>query len=223
MNKSLLGLIIAAIVAIIGYLIYKFFFSKDSSNTNNAAGLAGGTAAANAIKPPVVTTPESNTAEFGSIYRNGFDMNQQETLTNGTALSQRTNNPGALFWDGITKWQGMNETLTLKNSIIYFDTPDYGVRAQLMTLKNYSKKHGVNTLNKLTARYAPVGSGVHATNSPIVYANILSSYIGIGVNDTFNLDSNRELLAAIGYFIHRVEADYFWLPRTKYNEWSTKV
>ncbi|WP_291109983.1 MULTISPECIES: hypothetical protein [unclassified Dysgonomonas] len=223
MNKSLLGLIIAAIVAIIGYLIYKFFFSKDSNSTNNAAGLAGGTVAANAIKPPVVTTPESNTAEFGSIYRNGFDMNQQETLTNGTALSQRTNNPGALFWDNTTKWQGMNETLTLKNGIIYFDTFDYGVRAQLMTLKNYSKKHGIKTLNELTARYAPVGSGGHETNNPIAYANILSSYIGIGVNDTFNLDSNRELLAAIGYFIHRVEAGYFWLPRTKYNEWSTKV
>lgn len=223
MNKSLLGLIIAAIVAIIGYLIYKFFFSKDSNNTDNAAGLAGATAganAANAIVPPVVTTPESNTAEFGSIYRNGFDMNQQETLTNGTALSQRTNNPGALFWDNTTKWQGMNETLTLKNSIIYFDTSDYGVRAQLMTLKNYSKIHGIKTLNELTARYAPKG---HGSNDPIQYANILSSYIGIGVNDTFNLDSNRELLAAIGYFIHRVEAGYFWLPRTKYSEWSTKV
>lgn len=223
MSKSLLGLIIAAIVAIIGYLIYKFFFMKDSKNTDNAAGLAGAAAAANAIKAPVVASPENDPAQFGSIYKNGFDMNRQETLTSGTALSQRINNPGALFWDNVTQWQGMNKAMTLKDSIIYFDTPDYGVRAQLMTLKNYSKKHGVKTLNQLTARYAPKGSGSHATNDPVKYAQMLSSYIGIGVNDTFNLDSNRDLLAAIGYFIHRVEADYFWLPRTKYSEWSTKV
>lgn len=228
MNKSLLGLIIAAIVAIIGYLIYKFFFMKDS-NTNNAAGLAGGQIGAQAsnpissqdvnnVKPPVVNP--STPAEYGSIFRNGFDVNQQETLTNGTALSQRSNNPGALFWDNTTNWQGMNTTLTMKNSIIYFDTPDFGVRAQLMTLKNYSKLHNIDTLNKLTARYAPAG---HGSNDPAKYAQILASFLGIDVNQTFNLDSNRELLAAVGYFIHRVEAGYFWLPRSKYSEWSIKV
>lgn len=229
MNKSLLGLIIAAIVAIIGYLIWKFFFNKDNSN---AAGLVGAKVGAqvsnpvatqdvNNVKPPVVNP--STPAEYGSIFRNGFDVNQQETLTNGTALSQRSNNPGALFWDNTTNWQGMNTTLTMKNSIIYFDTPDFGVRAQLMTLKNYSKIHNIDTLNKLTARYAPVGSGGHETNNPAAYARILASFLGIDVNQTFNLDSNRELLAAVGYFIHRVEAGYFWLPRSKYSEWSIKV
>lgn len=216
-----MGLIIAAIVAIIGYLIYKFFFQKDS--LTDTAGLLGaviGSEAANRVQTPVVSTPDGNPAEYGSIYKNGFDMNQQETLTHGTAVTERSNNPGALFWDNTTKWQGMNESLTMKNSIIYFDTPDYGIRAQLMTLKNYSKRHDVNTLNELFAKYAPEG---HGGNDPLAYARMLSSYIGIGVDDTFNLDSNRELLAAVGYFIHRVEAGYFWLPRTKFSEWSVKV
>lgn len=235
MNKSLLGLIIAAIVAIIGYLIYKFFFMKDSKNTNNAAGLAGAAAGAKAANPiasqdmnkvntPAVTWPgidkEFGGAASGSVLAVGFDTSKQESLMNGSALSQRTNNPGALFWDGIAQWQGMSKTGTKINQIIYFDTVDFGVRAQLMTLKNYSKLHGVKTLNEVTARYAPYG---HGSNDPVRYAQVLSNYLGIDPNASFNLDSNRELLAALGYFMHNVEAGYFWLPRTKYSEWSTKV
>ena len=228
MNKSLLGLIIAAIVAIIGFLIWKFFFNKKVDYTNGGTVPAGaGIGAvvgsdANKVTTPVVSSPKDS-SEYGSIYRNGFDMNKQETLEHKNALTERTNNPGALFWDGATQWQGMNKSLTKPGQIIYFDTVDYGVRAQLMTLKNYTKNHGIDTLNKLTARYAPKGSGAHASNSPVQYAIILGSYLGIDVNTQINLYSNRELLAAVGYFIHRVEADYFWLPRTKYSEWSTKV
>jgi hypothetical protein len=227
MNKGLLGLIIAAIVAIIGFLVYKFFFKTSASVP--VSPLGGQTTGSNnpistqdvgKVEAPVVLSPSGDTATFGGIYQNGFDLTQKETITHGTALSELSNNPGALFWDNSTQWQGMNVVLTCKNGIIYFEDSDHGVRAHLMTLKNYYKKHGIDTLAKITARYAPVGSG---GNNPVEYARILGSYLGIGVNDTFNMDSNRELLAAIGYFMHRVEAGYFWLPRTKYSEWSTKV
>jgi hypothetical protein len=150
----------------------------------------------------------------------GFNSALQETLTSGNSLSQRTNNPGALFWDGSTNWQGMNSSKTKPGQIIYFDSVDYGVRAQVMMLKNYYKMHGIDTLTGITNRAAPWG---HGDNNPTVYARILASFLGMDVDTKFNMDSNRNLLAAIGYFIHRVEAGYFWVPRSKYLEWSVKV
>lgn len=231
MNKSLYGLVIAGVLAIIGYLIWRFFFNKDGNGSLSGAALVGANVGATANNPisaqdankvtaPIVGSSSGESAEYGSIFKKGFDLNVQESVTNGTALTQRTNNPGALFWNGVDQWQGMTSSLTFSGKIITFDNYDYGIRAQLMTLKNYYKKHGLNTLNKITARYAPLG---HGGNDPVQYARILASFIGIEPDQTFNLDSNRELLAAIGYFMHRIEAGYFWVTRKKYSEWSTKV
>ncbi|MDH6309790.1 hypothetical protein M2451_002026 [Dysgonomonas sp. PFB1-18] len=236
-NKGLMGFMIAGLLAIIAFLVYWFFFRKGNTVTNTVVSDS-------VAPPPVANNPISpqdssstappyvniNTGEFGNsdsvdmsdtkILSTGFNPTPQETLETGNALSQRTNNPGALFWDGSTNWQGMTKSKCKSGAIMYFDSVDYGVRAQLMTLKNYYKKHGINTLIGITTRYAPYG---HGNNNPAVYAQTLASCMGMNTTDKFNLDSNRQLLAAVGYYIHRVEAGYYWVPREKYLEWSTKV
>ncbi|WP_206759615.1 hypothetical protein [Dysgonomonas sp. GY617] len=219
------------ILAIIGLLVYIFFFKEKTKAQNGGlvVPLTPGSPPSTAnnplapqdisnvsyTPPPVITMPTEGTGSAG------FDSSQLEVLkTDGNALSQRSNNPGALFWDGVTNWKGLDSIRSKAGQIIYFDTVDNGVRAQCMTLKNYSKKHGIYTLNSLTARYAPLG---HGGNNPIAYAQTLASYLGIEPTTAFNLDSNRELLAGVAYYIHRVEAGYFWVPRSKFLEWAPKV
>jgi hypothetical protein len=230
MSKGVISFLIAALIAAIGFLIYWFFFRKKTGSTDPVIGtpVASGS---NPISVQDVSNvgyvPVSDSSIIrdseASVFLNssaGFKAIPQETLTAGTALTQRSNNPGALFWDNVTRWQGMDDTLTKKDSIIYFYNSDYGIRAHLMTLKNYARKHGINTLSALTARYAPFGSG---GNDPVVYARLLASYLGMDVDTKFDMDANRNLLAAIGYYIHRVEAGYYWISRERYLDWSVKV
>lgn len=240
-NKGLIGFLIAVLVAAISFLIYWFFFKKKNVdplyNAGMSAGALGGAAgsiATNPISPQDTTAsrpeyiPVNPPTEIGdggyvsilSPQSDGFKSSPQESLTSGNSLAQRSNNPGALFWDGSTNWQGLDKSKSKSGQIIYFDNSDYGVRAQLMTLKNYSKKHGINTLIGITSRYAPYG---HGDNDPAAYARTLASNLCIDVDTKFDMDVNRNMLAAVGYYIHRVEAGYYWIPREKYLEWAQKV
>lgn len=240
-SKTLIGFLIAGTLAIIAALVYWFFFRKQKSNDvmnlDNIPPVATNPISSQdstnsipdyvPVNPDVLTGGEfgsqsdnTSSSDSGSAFIKGFTSTPQETLTSGEALTQRTNNPGALFWDGSTNWQGMNKSKTKSGQIIYFDSVDYGVRAQLMTLKNYAKNHGIITLIGITTRYAPKG---HGNNDPAVYAQTLAGCLGMQVFDAFRMDSNRNLLAAIGYYIHRIEAGYYWVTREKYLEWSTKV
>lgn len=222
-------------LAIIGFLIYFFFFKKKIQAENNYVSdsviipngannpISSQTVDSPVYTPaPVINMPTGDLSTVSGVGSNGaFEGYQYEVLkTDGNALTQRTNNPGALFWDGSTPWQGMNKSKTKSGQIIYFNDVDSGVRAQCMTLKNYSKKHGIYTLNSLTARYAPLG---HGNNNPIAYAQTLASFLSIEPTDKFDLSVNKNLLAGVSYFIHRVEAGYFWVPREKFIEWSAKV
>lgn len=226
-------------LAIIGFLIYFFFFKKKSEIKNNDVSdsvISGNVpnTATNPITsqsvdkpvytPPVINMPTGDNSVSSSpvgVASGAFESMQYEVLkTDGNALTQRSNNPGALFWDGVTPWQGLNKNKSKSGQIIYFDSIDNGVRAQCMTLKNYSKKHGIYTLNSLTSRYAPLG---HGNNNPIAYAQTLATYLGIQPTDKFDLDADRNLLAGVAYFVHRVEAGYFWVNRSKFIEWADKV
>ncbi|SHE85893.1 hypothetical protein [Dysgonomonas macrotermitis] len=233
MNKGILAFLIAGVLAVISFLVWKLLIAKKTSDVvtpsvpvpvNNPISSQSVNNIGGYVNVSPESTLDSDSVHTSSVLHNdskGFSASYQETLTfDKTALSQRSNNPGALFWDGSTNWQGMNKSKTKSGAIMYFDNFDYGVRAQLMTLKNYFKKHGLNTLLGITTRYAPYG---HESNDPAAYARTLASYLGIDVDTKFDLDVNRNMLAALGYFIHRVEAGYFWIPRSKYLEWAPKV
>lgn len=172
----------------------------------------------NISNPPIKETPSvlDDMPKIDVV----FPDNQTETLQNGNSLAQRANNPGALFWDGSTDWQGLDKSKTKSGQIIYFIDVDKGVRAQCMVLKSYKKKHGINTLAKVFERYAPKG---HGDNDPSVYAKIVADKMRIGVNDIIDLDGNRTLLAGVAYHIHGVEAGYYWVPRSLFISWANKV
>lgn len=176
-------------------------------------GVLGGAIAGGAIGG-AVAQGKTPVIEFS------FPDTQLEELKNGNALSQRAKNPGAVFWDGSSDWQGMDKSKTKKNQIIYFTDEEKGIRCCCMVLKNYKKKHGIDTLQKVFERYAPSG---HGANNPLYYAEYIADKLRIGINDKIDLDGNRTLLAAVAYHIHSMEAGYYWLPRTLFIKWAKAV
>jgi len=65
-----------------------------------------------------------------------------------------------------------------------YATPQEGVAAMSSNLAAYASKHGINTLNGLTARWAPKGDG---NNDPTAYAASLGKMLGLDPNAEINL------------------------------------
>ena len=65
-----------------------------------------------------------------------------------------------------------------------YATPQEGVAAMSSNLAAYASKHGINTLNGLTARWAPKGDG---NNDPAAYAASLGKMLGLDPNAEINL------------------------------------
>ena len=65
---------------------------------------------------------------------------------------ERNNNPGNIRKSAI-EWKG--EVSGDDKAFETFNTPEEGIRALAVLLKNYYKKHGLKTVRKIINRYAP--------------------------------------------------------------------
>jgi hypothetical protein len=65
-----------------------------------------------------------------------------------------------------------------------YATPQEGIAAMASNLAAYKNEHGINTLNGLTARWAPKGDGA---NDPVAYAKRLGATLGIDPDAEINL------------------------------------
>ena len=65
---------------------------------------------------------------------------------------ERNNNPGNIRKSAID-WKG--EVLGDDKAFETFNTPEEGIRALAVLLKNYYQKHGLKTVRKIINRYAP--------------------------------------------------------------------
>jgi hypothetical protein len=75
-----------------------------------------------------------------------------------------------------------------------YATPQDGVAAMASNLTAYQDQHGINTLNGITARWAPQGDGA---NDPVAYAKTLSQLTGIDPNVPLNLHDPATLAKII--------------------------
>ena len=75
-----------------------------------------------------------------------------------------------------------------------YATPQDGVAAIVSNLTAYQDQHGINTLNGITARWAPAGDGA---NNPAAYANTISQLTGIDPNSQLNLHDPATLAKII--------------------------
>ncbi|WP_338804438.1 structural protein [Xenorhabdus griffiniae] len=94
----------------------------------------------------------------------------------------RNNNPGNIRRGNI--WWGLCSKQTDK-SFCQFIAPEYGIRAMIVIIRNYERKHSLNTIRQFISRWAPPSE-----NDTESYISYVSRSIGIDsravidVNDT---------------------------------------
>jgi hypothetical protein len=140
-----------------------------------------------------------------AINEEPVDYNVSNGLTvNTNVLAVRKNNPGNIRDDGKSQWQGM--TGVDDKGFCVFDTSDYGARAMVLLLRNYSKNYGLDTIKEIISRYAP--SSENDTDS---YINVIAFKTGLGTNDKLNLQFDYEPLSVLAYYMHIHEAGFAWV------------
>jgi hypothetical protein len=83
----------------------------------------------------------------------------------------------------------------VNGKFVTFDTPEHGLQASVDNLHAYYTKHGIDTLNGITARWAPK-SPDEPTNDPVAYAQKIGQ--ALGIDPSAHLDMNdRQLLRQI--------------------------
>ena len=110
----------------------------------------------------------------------------------------RNNNPGDLEigapWRGLMPDEDMTEAQKHERFAV-FQSPAWGFRALLKVLQSYQKLHGLDTVRKMVARFAPPSE-----NDTQQYANFVASEMQIGADDKLDIFQPRTAFAAAKAF-----------------------
>lgn len=130
-----------------------------------------------------------------------FDIFRKKTLKKENDMSIdlstaprgiRNNNPGNIDYNPLNKWKGLNpKTKELDSRFCVFISPEYGLRALMILLRNYDKKYGLNSVRQIINRWAPT----HENNTS-AYMEHVAKMMGVKVNECLNL-KNRETLISL--------------------------
>lgn len=106
----------------------------------------------------------------------------------------RNNNPGNIRWGD--DWKGLvpKEQRTDK-AFCQFTAPEYGIRAMIVILRNYQRKHGLNTVTGIIRRWAPTNE-----NNTQAYIDSVAKSTGVTPDQFVHTDDSRfmmKLLQAI--------------------------
>ena len=113
----------------------------------------------------------------------------------------RQNNPGNLRSDGKTKWVGAD--VPSAGKFLTFDTPESGIRALSRVWMNYGKRHGIDTLEKGIARFAPA-----VENDTSSYLRSVQAKTGFRPGEKLDFtkqDTLQRLIPAIGLYYPEVK------------------
>lgn len=99
----------------------------------------------------------------------------------------RNNNPGNLT--GSDAWQG--KTGADDKGFAQFDTPEAGLRAMAVNLKNQPDKHGLDTVEAIVSKYAPPNE-----NDTAAYVRAVASDLGVKPDEKIDLNK-PEMLAGL--------------------------
>lgn len=100
----------------------------------------------------------------------------------------RNNNPGNIRWGD--DWKGLvpKEQRTDK-SFCQFKTPEYGIRAMIVILRNYQRKHGLNTITGIIKRWAPTNE-----NNTQAYIDSVAKSTGVAPDQYVNTTDSRFIM-----------------------------
>lgn len=106
----------------------------------------------------------------------------------------RNNNPGNIRWGD--DWRGLiPDAERTDKSFCQFISPEYGIRAMIIILRNYQRKYGLKTVTDIINRWAPP-----VENNTLAYINSVAKEIGVDPAAEINVLDRRimiKLLAAI--------------------------
>lgn len=140
------------------------------------------------------TNPKQWVAENANL----FPAQVGESI--GVPLGIRNNNPGNIQAAAGT-WAG--QTATDPNGYAVFSTPEAGIRAAAVNIKNQQDLHGLQTVQDIMTKYAPP---TDATGKPIndtpAYIADVSQKLGVAPTDKVNLHDPNVLAAFTGAVLH---------------------
>lgn len=106
----------------------------------------------------------------------------------------RNNNPGNIRWGD--DWKGLvPKSQRTDKSFCQFTAPEYGIRAMIVILRNYQRKHGLNTITGIISRWAPANE-----NNTQAYIDSVAKSTGVAPDQFIHTDDSRfmmKLLQAI--------------------------
>ena len=114
--------------------------------------------------------------------------------TSNVSRGIRNNNPGNIRWGD--EWQGLvPKAQRTDKSFCQFVKPEYGIRAMIIILRNYQRKHGLNTVTGIIKRWAPPNE-----NNTQAYINSVVQATGVTPDPRIDTSDSRfmmKLLQAI--------------------------
>ncbi|EHL2774317.1 structural protein [Salmonella enterica subsp. enterica serovar Hvittingfoss] len=106
----------------------------------------------------------------------------------------RNNNPGNIRWGD--DWKGLvPKSQRTDKDFCQFIKPEYGIRAMIVILRNYQRKHGLNTISGIISRWAPTNE-----NNTQAYIDSVAKSTGVTPDQFVHTDDSRfmmKLLQAI--------------------------
>ena len=124
------------------------------------------------------------------------DMNTNENLPRG----YRNNNPLNIRYSSWNAWKGKILPNTDRNNTFeQFTNMVYGYRAALVTMRNYIKKYGCNTVEKIIRRWAPENE-----NNTNAYIQHVCDFANLYPNMTVAIN-DKDTLTKMAYAMSIIE------------------
>lgn len=98
----------------------------------------------------------------------------------------RNNNPGNIRHGN--DWRGLSEEQP-DQAFCTFTAPEYGLRAIVVILRNYERKHGLRTVGEIINRWAPPNE-----NDTTGYAEHVARRLGVPVDEEIEVMHYIEML-----------------------------
>jgi len=109
------------------------------------------------------------------------------TTVSNSPRGIRNNNPGNIRWGD--EWQGLvGKSQRTDKSFCQFTSPEYGIRAMIVILRNYQSKYGLRTITGMIKRWAPPNE-----NDTQAYINSVAQATGTNADRPIDLNDSRKL------------------------------
>lgn len=103
----------------------------------------------------------------------------------------RNNNPGNIRWGD--DWRGLvPDTQRTDKSFCQFTSPEYGIRAMIIILRNYQRKRGLKTVTDIINRWAPP-----VENNTLAYINSVANSVGVKPDQVIDVMDSRVMIPLV--------------------------